>query len=232
MNVRIKRAKKTKAQGPLSKVYRVLFGFWGPQGWWPGQTRLEIIVGAILTQNTAWTNVEKAIRRLKQERALDLKVMRDADHGALAEWIRSAGYFNVKARRLKSFVNMMFDGCRGSLNRLFARDTGSLRQWLLAVNGIGPETADSILLYAGNRPVFVVDAYTRRFMIRHGWASDDVTYDELAARFTDALPRDATLFNEYHALIVMLGKTYCRSKPLCEQCPLRGFLPPGGPGKS
>ena len=229
MSVTKKRVKKSKRPGPLFEVYRILFGQWGPQGWWPGQTRLEIIVGAILTQNTAWTNVEKAIRRLKQERALDLKVLRDADNAVLAEWIRSAGYYNVQARRLKSFVGMMFDGCRGSLNRLFARDTASLRNLLLNVNGIGPETADSILLCAGHRPVFVVDAYTRRLMIRHGWAPRDVTYDELASRFTDALPRNERLFNEYHALIVMLGKTYCRSKPLCEKCPLRGFLPPGGP---
>lgn len=231
MSIRIKRVKNSASPGPLPEVYRVLYDRWGPQGWWPGQTRLEIIVGAILTQNTAWTNVEKAIRRLKKERALDLKVLRDADNAVLAEWIRSAGYFNVKARRLKSFVQMMYDHCRGSLNRLFARDTETLRGLLLDVNGIGPETADSILLYAGNRPVFVIDAYTRRFMIRHGWAPPDVTYDELATRFTGALPRDVRLFNEYHALIVMLGKTYCRTKPLCDQCPLRGFLPPGGPKK-
>jgi endonuclease-3 related protein len=206
-------------------VYRLLFARWGPQYWWPGRTRLEIIVGAILTQNTAWANVEKAIRRLRKARALNIRRLHAADLKTLADWIRPAGYFNVKARRLRSFTQMMFDRFGGNLRRLFALETPALREVLLGVNGIGPETADSILLYAAGRPVFVVDAYTRRFMMRHGWIGAEATYDDIARFFTERISRDAVLYNEYHALIVALGKNLCRPKPRCEECPLRSRLP-------
>ena len=213
---------------PLEKVYDRLYRAWGPQGWWPGRTRLEIAVGAILTQNTAWSNVEKAIASLRKAKALNLKRIHEAKPETLAGWIRPAGYFRVKARRLQSFTSMVFDRYEGSLDRLFRLETDSLRSELLAVNGIGKETADSILLYAGRRPVFVVDAYTYRFMRRHGWIHGKETYDEIASIFVRALPRDVQLYNEYHALIVALGKDLCKTVPRCEACPLRGLLPPGG----
>ena len=206
-------------------VYRLLFAKWGPQHWWPGRTRLDIVVGAILTQNTAWTNVEKAIELLRKARALNLCRLHDADLKTLAEWIRPAGYFNVKARRLRAFTQMMFDRFGGDLRQLFALETPALRETLLGVNGIGPETADSILLYAGGRPVFVVDAYTRRFMIRHGWIGADSKYNDISRLFMERLSRDVALYNEYHALIVALGKNLCRSKPRCAECPLQPLLP-------
>jgi endonuclease-3 related protein len=169
--------------------------------------------------------VEKAIRRLRKARALHLRRLHAADLTTLADWIRPAGYFNVKARRVRSFTQMMFDRFDGDLRRLFALETPVLREVLLGVNGIGPETADSILLYAGNRPVFVVDAYTRRFMIRHGWIGAEARYDDIARVFERGLPRDVALFNEYHALIVALGKDLCRPKPRCAECLLRPLLP-------
>ena len=209
----------------MKEVYHLLYAQWGSQHWWPGRTRLEIVIGAILTQNTAWTNVEKAIRRLRQARALNLRRLHSADLKTLAEWIRPAGYFNVKARRLRAFTQIMFDRFGGDLRRLFALDTPVLREVLLGVNGIGPETADSILLYAGGRPVFVVDAYTRRVMMRHGWIGAGATYDDIARVFTSRLSRDAVLYNEYHALIVALGKNLCRPEPKCADCPLVPLLP-------
>lgn len=214
-----------RVRPPLRAIYDALFRHFGPQGWWPGRTRLEIMVGAILTQNTAWSNVERAISRLRKERALNLRKLHEVPLSVLAEWIRPAGYFRVKARRLREFTTWLMREFRGDLRRLFALPTDELRRRLLAVKGVGPETADSIILYAGQRPVFVVDAYTRRFLERHKWISSKASYDEVAALFVRGLPSDEALFNEYHALIVALGKNYCRSKPRCEQCPLRPFLP-------
>lgn len=213
----------------LAELYEVLFEEWGPQYWWPGRTRFEMIVGAILTQNTAWTNVERAIRRLKAARACSPVALHAAPLSRVAEWIRPAGYFNVKARRLHAFTSLLAEDFGGSLNRLFQLDTPTLRTTLLSVNGIGPETADSILLYAAKRPQFVIDAYTRRFLFRHGWIEADADYDDLAAGFMNALPPDVHMYNEYHALIVRLAKTYCNTKPKCDACPLRRFLPEGGP---
>ncbi|MFH0954379.1 MAG: endonuclease III domain-containing protein [Verrucomicrobiota bacterium] len=209
---------------PLKAIYRALFKTWGSQHWWPGRTRLEVIVGAILTQNTAWTNVEKAIRRLRSRRALDLRTLHTVRLATLGEWIRPAGYFRVKARRLRAFTRMVYARFGGSLPRLLALDTAALRRVLLGVNGIGPETADSILLYAAGRPVFVVDAYTRRFMMRHRWIGAGASYDGIARVFTRGLPRDVSLYDEYHALIVALGKNLCRTKPLCSECPLQRWL--------
>ncbi|OQA29369.1 MAG: Endonuclease III [Verrucomicrobia bacterium ADurb.Bin345] len=210
---------------PLYRVYRDLHRHFGPQHWWPGRTRLEIIVGAILTQNTAWSNVERAIRNLRKARALNLESLHRVPLETLAEWIRPAGYFRVKARRIRSFTTLACEQFGGDLRRLFALETAPLREILLAVNGIGPETADSILLYAAERPVFVVDAYTRRFLLRHRWIGARATYDEMAGLFTAQLSRDVALYNEYHALIVALGKNRCKARPRCEGCPLESLLP-------
>ncbi len=188
-----------------------------------------MMVGAVLTQNTAWTNVEKAIANLRRARRLTPARLHELPLPDLADLIRPAGYFNVKARRLRALTGLICDRFGGRLDRLFALDTGALRSALLATHGIGPETADSIVLYAAGRPVFVIDAYTRRMMERHGWASPRLPYDALAARFTASLPRDTTLFNEYHALIVALGKHHCRPTPRCTGCPLQGLLPSAGP---
>ena len=197
----------------LHDLYRHLFAQYGPQGWWPGRTRAEIIIGAILTQNTAWTNVEKAIRTLRRNRALNFTALEKTASGQLAEWIRPAGYFNQKAGYLKAFSRMLYRDAGGSLARLFRLPTADLRRKLLAVKGIGPETADSILLYAAKRPVFVVDAYTRRFLDAHGFKQEArASYDAIAALFMARLPQDVQLFNEYHALIVRWAKEQRRAR--------------------
>jgi endonuclease-3 related protein len=216
---------RTKKDPPLREVYAVLRSAFGPQYWWPARTRLEMIVGAILTQNTAWTNVERAMRRLKRENALSVARLHAVDLRTLAEWIRPAGTFTVKARRLRAFTTLLVENFDGKLDRLFDLETPALRQRLLAVHGIGPETADCILLYAARRPVFIVDAYTKRFLARHAWLDRRAGYDETAALFEKSLPGRAPLFNEYHALIVELGKRFCRATPRCGECPLRRWLP-------
>lgn len=191
----------------LQKLYEQLYTQYGPQGWWPGRTRAEMIIGAILTQNTAWTNVEKAISNLRKNRALNCQALDKTSQAQLAEWIRPAGYFNQKAGYLKAFAQMLHDDFDGYLDRLFRLKTPELRKTLLAVKGIGPETADCILLYAAKRPVFVVDAYTRRFMAAHGYRKEsEAAYGEIAGFFAAQLPADVQLFNEYHALIVRWGK--------------------------
>lgn len=208
-------------QASLLDVYKRLFSAYGPQGWWPARSRFEVIAGAILTQNTAWTNVEKAIINLKLKGALKSPAaMRAIGVSALAKLVRPAGYFNVKARRLKNFINYLFKKHGGSLARLGSLPTETLRRELLSVNGIGPETADSILLYAFRRPVFVVDAYTKRVLSQHGMAEGGASYDSVQRLFMDNLPRDEKLFNEYHALIVRLCKEYCKKGPRCGGCPL------------
>jgi len=201
-------------------VYNSLFNRWGPQDWWPGDTPFEIIVGAILTQNTAWRNVEKAIQALREEKLLNPEVFETIPANRLAELIRPAGYYNIKSQRLKNFGAYLKKHHNSSLKCMFSLPTEKLRHELLAVHGIGPETADSILLYAGERPVFVVDAYTRRFMQRHNWIEGSEKYDRVATIFMEALPPDAQLYNEFHALIVKLGKEHCRTKAKCEKCPL------------
>ena len=220
-----------KAENPataLMDYYETLFRAFGPQGWWPGRTRLEVVVGAILTQNTAWTNVEKAIRGLKRAGLLNPEGLKKVRVERLAGIIRPAGYFNVKAARLKNFLRFLFKDYGGSLTKLFSRGDGDgddLRKKILEVNGIGPETADSILLYAARRAEFVIDAYTKRVFSRHGFVEDGVEYGDIKRLFMENLPRDAALFNEYHALIVRVGKVYCRpKKPLCRDCPLKVFL--------
>jgi len=199
---------------------------YGSQSWWPGRTRFEIIVGAILTQNTSWTNVERAIANLRHERLLSASAIERIPLARLAALIRSSGYFRQKARKLKAFVAFLRDQYRGSLNRMFSTPTLRLREQLLSVHGIGPETADAILLYAGQNPVFVVDAYTRRILQRHNLAHGQESYDEIREFFESNLPADPALFNEYHALIVHTGKHFCRKRePDCTRCPLRPFLP-------
>ncbi|MEE9614812.1 MAG: endonuclease III domain-containing protein [Thermodesulfobacteriota bacterium] len=209
----------------LGGFYEALFRSFGPQLWWPARTRFEVVVGAILTQNTNWTNVEKAIRNLRREKLLKPGAMHALGVKALAERIRPAGYFNVKAKRLKAFLSHLFDNYGGGIDAFLKKETGVLRRELLTVNGIGPETADSIVLYAAGKPVFVVDAYTKRVLTRHGLIGEDAAYDEMQKLFMDNLPHEAGTFNEYHALIVRVGKEFCRPRePLCTDCPLGGFL--------
>ncbi len=213
----------------LTDIYVRLYARFGAQHWWPGDGAFEVIVGAILTQNTAWTNVEKAMANLKRARLLHPGRMHRATAARLARLIRPSGYFNLKAKKLKAFTRYLFAEHRGSLVRLFHLDTATLRAELLAVYGIGPETADSIILYAARQPIFVIDAYTRRIMARLGLARDDASYDELQRLFMEHLPREERLFNEYHALLVALGKNICRkSAPRCGECPLREVCATGG----
>jgi endonuclease-3 related protein len=205
----------------LRAVYERLYDALGPSGWWPGETPLEVMVGAILTQNTSWGNVEKALDRLKQAGALSLPVLHETPEEQLAEWVRPAGYFRVKARRLKNFTRFLMEECAGRIEALADRDRDSLREGLLTVQGIGPETADSILLYGLGMPTFVVDAYTYRIFSRHGLVSEEADYETLRSFFEEALTPEAGLFNEYHALIVRTGKKYCRKRdPRCGECPL------------
>ncbi len=209
----------------IHPAYTALLAHWGEQHWWPARTRMEMMLGAILTQNTAWANVEKAITNLRKNEALDFQTLEKSSIKELAEWIRPAGYFNQKAVYIKGMIETLREQFNGSLDKLFALDTPALRKELLSWKGIGPETADSILLYAAKRPVFVVDAYTKRFLSRHGQCDEKTSYDSIARLFTDALPKDVQLFNEYHALIVRLGKEHCNTKPKCNGCPLECFLP-------
>lgn len=206
------------------QIYHRLDEYFGPQGWWPGETPFEVVVGAVLTQNTNWSNVEKAITNLKADGLLSFEVMAAISLEVLAEYIRPSGYFNIKARRLKNLLVMIDREYQGRLELLLGDEMERGRENLLSVQGIGPETADSILLYAGNHPIFVVDAYTHRVFSRHRLVADESDYDLLQEAFMAALPADSTLFNQYHALIVRVGKEYCRKKkPLCELCPLNGF---------
>jgi endonuclease-3 related protein len=210
----------------LPQYFDALFHAHGEQHWWPGRTPFEIIVGAILVQNTAWVNAASAIANLRQAKLLTPSAIETLPQPKLARLIRSSGYFRQKARKLKAFVAFLRKEHRGSLAAMFRTPTAILRQQLLAVHGIGPETADSILLYAGNHPVFVVDAYTRRIFQRHGLAAGKESYEEIRRLVEKSLPNDPQLFNEFHALIVHTGKLYCRSRaPLCSQCALRPFLP-------
>ena len=197
----------------------------GPSCWWPARSPFEVAVGAILTQNTNWGNVEKAIENLGAAGALDPLSMYNLPEAALAALIRPAGYFRVKTVRLKEFLNFLRHSCNLKMEDLAVHDLEELRPRLLGVRGIGPETADSILLYALGKAAFVVDAYTRRLANRHMLVHEDITYDELREFYMDALPQDVELFNEYHALIVRTVKKWCLKKePLCKECPLRDFL--------
>lgn len=205
----------------LLRIHKILSRHFGPLHWWPGESPFEVIVGAILTQSTSWKNVEKAIGNLKDKSLLNSNAMRRVKMQKLARLIRPAGYFNVKARRIKGFVEFLFLKYGGRLSRMSKVKGSLLRQELMGVNGIGPETADSILLYAAKKPFFVIDAYTRRIFSRHHFFSEAAGYNQIQQFFTDRLPTRTALFNEYHAQLVEIGKRYCkRSQPVCSHCPM------------
>lgn len=207
----------------LLEIYRRLYHAFGPQRWWPGETPFEIVIGAILTQNTNWGNVEKAIENLKRDEALNVESINNMKPERLASLIKPAGYFNVKAKRLKAFISFLRNEYHGSLKRMKKEEMQTLRVRLLQVHGVGPETADSILLYALEKPVFVIDAYTKRIFSRHRLMEYDKSYEEFQKIFHSSLKKDVKFFNEYHALLVRLGKTYCRKKPICKGCPIEGI---------
>jgi endonuclease-3 related protein len=241
-------------ENSVRAYYQALMKAWGPQDWWPAYTRFEVIVGAFLTQNTAWTNVERALRRLREEGVLNLDGIRRTPLKKLAHMIRSSGYFRQKARRLKNFVSYLDERYGGSLERMFAQPTAELREELLALNGVGPETADSILLYAGGHPVFVVDAYTRRIFERHALITAKTPYEEVRHLVEQSLQQElpansqepptsplagrrrhkfvirratgvARVFDELHALLVQSAKHHClKAEACCNGCPLESFL--------
>ena len=205
-------------------MYRCLLRALGPRHWWPAETPFEVMVGAILTQNTAWANVSKAIDNLRGADMLDAHRLAAGSVARLARLIRPSGYFNQKARRLSAFAEWFCDRYAGDVRRMRRRRAHTLRRELLDLNGIGEETADSMLLYALGKPVFVVDAYTRRILSRHGVVGAKAKYCEIQEFFESRLPRDTDLYNEFHALIVALGNSACRKTPRCEECPLRAFF--------
>ncbi len=207
----------------LNRIFSRLYSAFGAQHWWPADSAFEVIVGAILTQNTSWSNVEKAITALKEKKLLSPQKLYRLKPKQLATLIRSAGYYNIKAARLKSFLKFFFENHAAEIKSMAKTDLTVLRKQLLAVNGIGQETADSILLYALNKPIFVVDAYTKRIFSRHGLIKEETEYLQVQDIFMRNLKKDAKLFNEYHALLVKLAKDYChKQNPKCEICPLHG----------
>ena len=212
-----------KPRTSFKQVYHLLFAANGKQHWWPGDSAFEIMVGAVLTQNTAWSNVEKAIANLKRAKALSPKAIANAHPRRLATWLKPSGYFNIKAKRLRAFCRWLLE--QGGVAKLKKMSTEALRHALLSVHGIGPETADDILLYAFDRPVFVIDAYTRRIFARLGLIKGDEGYETLRAMFEQALGKNVALLNEHHALIVIHGKDICRKRPRCNVCCLAKRCP-------
>ncbi|HEX3600898.1 MAG TPA: endonuclease III domain-containing protein [Lacipirellulaceae bacterium] len=211
------------------QAYERMLRAFGPQHWWPGESPFEIMVGAVLVQNTAWRNVERAIENLRHAAVMEPHALYALPPAELAELIRPAGYFQVKTKRLRNLLKFVIDEFDGSLAAMFRTNVSTLREQLLGINGIGPETADAILLYAGGLPTFVVDAYTHRVFARHGWIDYEADYHQIKEHIESALPADAPLYNEYHALLVRVGKDFCQRKaPRCELCPLAELLPPGG----
>ena len=205
----------------IEEIHTRLFDHFGPQHWWPGETPFEIMLGAVLTQNTSWRNVDMVIEALRQDGLLSFSALEALPLEVLAEKIRPSGYYNQKAKRLKGLFAAIREDS-GDLETFFDHDTHTLREKLLAVKGIGPETADSITLYAAGKPVFVVDAYTYRILLRHDLITEDAGYEEIQDLFLRKLPSESQLFNEYHALLVRLAKEYCKkSNPLCDRCPLQ-----------
>ena len=207
----------------LMKIYRTLYQTYGPRRWWPGETPFEVMVGAILTQHTSWKNVEKAIQNLKGKGALNSERIHQLRKSQLAFMIKPSGYYRIKADRLKAFVGFLFEEFDGDVKKMGKESLKELRQKLLDVKGIGPETADSILLYGLGKPIFVVDTYTKRIFSRHGIISEKAPYEEIQNLFMNHLSIDVKLFNEYHALIVHLGKTVCKKIPGCDRCPIQGI---------
>lgn len=207
------------------KIYQKLFEAFGTQDWWPGDGPFEVLVGAVLTQNTNWGNVERALQNLKAAGKLSPEALHKTETQELARLIRPAGYFNIKAKRLKNLIDWLFERYNGELEKMRSEDLQTLREGLLSVRGIGRETADSILLYACNLPSFVVDAYTYRVLLRHLLIPEDSTYEEIKTFFEDNLPKDVQLYNEFHALLVKVGKEYCKPRnPRCKECPLGEVL--------
>ncbi len=208
----------------LKLIYDKLFSAFGPQHWWPGDTPFEVIVGAILTQNTSWKNVSVSIQNLKRNRVLSPRKLYNLPLAKLGLLIKSSGYYNLKAKRLKNFLKILFSEYNGNLNKMLNQEERTLREFLLNISGIGPETADSIVLYAAGKLSFVVDAYTRRIFSRHKLIKEDMSYDEIKEFFERNLSPDVGLYNEYHALIVKLGKDFCLKKnPKCSLCPINGI---------
>lgn len=216
---------ESESTNRLLQIFEILLSHYGRRHWWPAESPFEVCVGAILTQNTNWGNVEKAIANLKQAGQLSVTGIALLTEAELATLIRPAGYFNVKSARLKAFVRFLQQHHHGSLDRLFSKPWQQTRNDLLSVKGIGPETADSILLYAGEKPSFVVDTYTRRIFSRLALVPEQIRYDELRSYFMDQLSSETLMFNEYHALIVELGKSVCRPRPRCNDCCLAGSCP-------
>jgi endonuclease III related protein len=219
---------KSDAQPPLDEYFNSLFTALGPQHWWPGKTQFEVIIGAILTQNTSWKNVELALASLRAAGVFTPTAVAKVHIRRLQALVRPSGYYHQKARALKAFVQFLRNEYRGSLKRMFATPTIELRERLLQITGIGPETADAILLYAGQHPVFVVDAYTKRIMARHGWIGDKAKYENVRWMFERQFPGDVERFKEFHGLIVKAGKNWCRKQVAeCEKCPLGRYLEEG-----
>jgi endonuclease-3 related protein len=228
VSIRVAGRTQPESQPPLDEYFNSLFTALGPQHWWPGDTPFEVIVGTILTQNTSWTNVEMALGNLRGEGLLTVEGMERVNQRHLAKLLRPAGYFRQKAQKLKAFVKFLRAEYAGSLTRMFKTPTLQLREKLLGVSGIGPETADSILLYAGEQPVFVVDAYTKRMFARHGWIGEKAKYEDVRWMVERQFPGDVRRFNELHALIVSAGKNFCRpQEPNCGECPLGRYLEEG-----
>ncbi len=223
MNHKLRDSLKSQTGQRLMEMYNRLYERYGPQNWWPAKSPFEVIVGAVLTQNTNWKNVEKAIKNLEENHLLSLDALYDLPAGRLSQLIRPAGYFNIKALRLKNLIEFIVSNYGLELDEFLSEDTGKLREKLLSVKGIGPETADSILLYACSRPIFVVDAYTFRILKRHNMTDDQESYAGLQSIFMDHLPEDVNLYNEFHALIVRVAKEHCKKSPLCQTCPLDGW---------
>lgn len=209
----------------LTEIFSHLSKHYGPTHWWPGDSPFEIAVGAVLTQNTAWTNVEKAITNLKHEKLLSPHAILECPNGRLESALKPSGYFRIKASRLRSFCVYLMERYKGSMKRMAEQPLELLRPELLDVHGIGPETADDILLYACEKPVFVVDAYTRRIFSRHGLIPENIPYEPLRAFFENHLKPDIHMFKEYHGLIVWTGKDFCRRNPKCETCPMGAIQP-------
>ncbi len=204
----------------LIRIFDSLLNYYGPGKWWPGETDFEIIVGAVLTQNVTWENASRAVESLKKDGLLDCEKILEAEHEEISSRIKSSRFYNQKTIKLKNFCRYLKERYGGNLEIMFSRKMKELRRELLDIKGIGKETADSILLYAGNKLTFVSDAYTKRFLSRLGIIEESVGYDEIRSFFMKNLPQDLYLYNEYHALIVRHGYTHCKSRPLCHGCPV------------
>jgi endonuclease-3 related protein len=210
-----------EAHDNLLLIYEILLSKYDNQNWWPGDTPFEVIIGAILTQSVSWMNVEKAINNLKNEGILEPEKLREKEAGEIASFIRSSLYYNQKAIKIKNFIHFLFQEFEGSIQKMSEEDTKALRKKLLEIKGLGEETVDSILLYACNKPVFVVDAYTRRIFSRYGFVKEHATYRDIQTLFMKSLPEDIRLYNDYHAQIVYLGKNICKTLPRCNLCPIK-----------